>query len=224
MADEYVAQSVDLSQLDLVPEADVVDAINPDADFSDVPPPVPDPEKGDAWMAKPKLINFKDTTSPLKTMKDSANPNAHHLMLQVEWELVDSRLEGTIWEGNTMRTWPSTMPGRSGTSEIDTLLKVYTGKAGVGMSRKQKIEALVPYLQAEQPIKVVTEWRAEIPEQDKEKLAKRPDATKTIKYGMGSFPVVEGSNPPIYKHIFEDPRYPGIPVRTRAVVAAYKSL
>lgn len=218
MADEFVAQGIDLSQLDLVEEGSV-DAINPDADFSDSPPPVPDLEKGDAWVAKPKLINFKDLDAPLKTQKDPNNPNAVHLMLQVGWVLCDPRLEGTIWEDNELRAWPSTRPGFSGTSEVDTLLKIYTGKAGVGMSRKEKIHTLLPFLQAETPIGVVTEWRAEI---EDTRANARPDSTQVIKRGMRTFPKVEGSEQ--YKHIFTDPRYPEAEVRTRAVVKAYKSL
>jgi hypothetical protein len=218
--EDFSAQSIDLSQLDLVQEG-TVDNINPDADFGDAPPPVPDPAKGDFWVAVPKLINFKGSESPLKTTKDSNNPNAAHLMLQIEWELSDTRLEGSIWQGNKLRTWPSTRPGFSGTSEVDSLLRAYTGKAGVGMSRMEKIKTVLPFLQAASPVGLVTEWRSEVAQPTDD----NPENTKIIRRGMAKHPIVEGTEAnPVYKHIYEDVRYPNEEVRVRAHVTGYRSV
>lgn len=203
-------QTLDLSNLNLEMEAPV-DEVNPEANMEDTPPPVDDGE----WSAVPVLVANEDGSFVKLQKGDEKGP---HPALAIDWVLRDPRLEGTIHFDSKIRVWPSTRVGYNQTSEIDQLLKCYTGKSGAGMSRLQKVAAVIPFLQASTPLAIQTQWTAETPD-PKDTSGKK---TVVIRRGQKSFPKIGNSEK--HNHIITDDRYPGADIVTRAKIKTYRPL
>lgn len=123
-------------------EFDVVEEIDENAMVTDAPPP---PEPG-PWQVKLALATdaVKDPAKlvgvdrfPAKCVGKIKTPG--HLQIVLDLELQDP----TGAKHRPKREWFNTMVFQGvKTSAVDTLLRALTGKAGVGLSNKQKIEML----------------------------------------------------------------------------------
>lgn len=134
-----------------------------------------------------------------------------HLYMTLKYEALN---DAGVAVGQ-IRDWPNTMIGqRVRTSAIDTLLKVLTGRAGVGLSTKQKIESLYDLLASgPQVAEAEIDWVGEISVPDEKKSNKTgKDETKRIKAmkdgkvlsTMTSFPSVKVGGEQVYKPVTED--------------------
>jgi hypothetical protein len=176
----------DFSDLELLTDIGTeVEVINPDADMESVVLP---PE-GKKYVVIPKLIAMKGT----ETHYTKPNKAGKLQFVGIDWKIEDP---GKPWHGQSSRTWPSTSLNRAGTTEVDVLLRAYTGKAGVGQMDKVKVGALGKILLAGQPIKVDIQWEAQLRVQGEPEDTEQKDKLnfKVILRGMTKFPKLESGN------------------------------
>lgn len=212
---------------------DVVEEIDESALSTDQAPP---PAKGcyqirvslalDAVTAENKLFNPEDRF-PGKCVGKFEFSNQDglqkHLYLVTNYEVLNDA-------GNVIgqqREWNNTMVGmKIKTSAIDTLLKVITGKAGVGLNRVQKVAALYDELASgPKVVEAEIDWVGEITVPDEKKSVKKgTDETKRVKAKkdgkllstMTNFPYAEVGGEKVYKPVNEDDD--GAEVRTGWVI------
>lgn len=208
-------ESIDLSNLSLFGE---VVEVNPEANLNDTPPPPPDSD----YRATPELVtsddgNFVKLGKPPKT----GNGRPPLQLIGVDWSI---QAEGYPFDGAKIRTWPSTRMQQNRTTEIDVLYRAYTGRAAIGLTEGQKVQAVIEYLQAGQPLVVETEWAAQV-------MAEETDENnnRTVLRKMERFPKDANGN---YIPLVSMDQHPnaklreelkGYEVRTQARIVNYKS-
>ncbi len=191
---------VDINSLD---QFNDVETIDPDSSIYDSTPPPPDGwhllklsvvKDGIAEKARIGGEQFQNALGYFKFF-DRDGKEQKHLMLVVDFQIAE---DGKPWNKQSVRQWVNTM--KSGeTTAVDTLLRVLTGQAGVGLANNQKMTKLYQAIAAEPVIQAKTRWILQAAEatpvldkQGKQKL-KGSGAEKTefkvFKYGMASFPV-----------------------------------
>lgn len=211
--DQYTDQDLEkgvglsLDELNLFQE---VEAVDPDADLTDMPPPPP--ERADGYLAIPHLKTVDDKGNFIKLRKDRKPQFA------VDFEIQDP---GQRWNGLKLSTWPSPAVQRSGTSEADAIIKAYTGQSAAGLTDQKKMQFLYEKFAAQAPLRIVIEWRAEMEDPDSPKDARGFGKTKTILYGMSKFPQDVVNGEVVYRPVKTDEKT-GAPVRTVARITTYR--
>jgi hypothetical protein len=139
-----------------------------------------------------------------------------HLMLAIEFQVNE---DGKLWNKQTIRQWPTTMKTGESTG-VDTLLRVLTGQAGVGLSHKDKILKLYAAIAAEPLVMGKTRWILQAteltPVLDKSGKPKvkgsgeEKTEYKIFQYGMKSFPLDASKQwpdgTPKHRLLEEDPK------------------
>lgn len=90
-------------------------------------------------------------------------------MYAVEWTIQDEGIpmppqfhQFKFVAGQKLNSWPSTRVNeRTNTTEIDAILRAYTGKTGYGYSVGDKMKAAYKLLTSAQPIRIATMWEAQ---------------------------------------------------------------
>jgi len=200
-----VAAPVDINSLDQFNDVEQIDA---DASIYDSTPPPPDgwhPVKLSVvkdGIAEKSRIGGEQFQNALGYFKffDRDGKEQKHLMLVVDFQIA---ADGKPFNKQSTRQWVNTM--KSGeTTAVDTLLRVLTGQAGIGLANNQKMTKLYQAIVAEPVILAKTRWILQATEASpvldkggKQKL-KQSGAEKTefkiFKYGMNSFPVETDGN------------------------------
>lgn len=193
------AGGLDINSLDQFNDVEEIDG---DASIYDSTPPPPDGWHqftvrlvkdgidsskrvgGDGYQGALGAFQFTDRDGKLQK----------HLMLAIEFQVNE---DGMAWNKQTVRQWPNTMKTGESTA-VDTLLRVLTGQAGVGLSHKDKVLKLYSALAAEPQVMgktrwilVATELTPVIGKDGKQKVkgsGEEKTEYKTFKYGMNSFP------------------------------------
>lgn len=215
MPDQQMDQIIDIDALSLFSE---VEDINPEANFNDQPPLPPEFDGSGApirYLTVMKLIQDAKTGAVAKPKQ--TNQGKPYLMLSLDFLIED---EGMPWHGTGVRSWPSTMVGRAGTSEIDSLLKALTGAPGLGMSHGQKVQTVLQYINAGKPVRITGRWEAAetLPKEEREAGAAYP---KPFVRGMINFPkraLPDGSV--VYEELENNPDT-GKPCQTNFRITGY---
>lgn len=93
-------------------------------------------------------------------MKDGSK----HLMIVVTHEIIS---ENPKFNGQRWDEWMSSKADKfTQTSQVDTLLRAITGRAGVGMRTNQKVKHLYDILVTEPIILAEIEWKGQVPKLD----------------------------------------------------------
>src|SRR5574337_846300 len=142
------SEGFSLDELSLYSEVQA--GVNPDAELD--ARPAPPPEREDGYLAIPTLIPNEDGT-PFKKREEKdkgGNVVAEHPQLTVEFAIQDP---GQRWDGAKFRSWPSTVVQRSQTTEMDAIIRAYTGQSPVGWSKGQKAKFCYDQFVGQAPIR-----------------------------------------------------------------------
>lgn len=175
--------------------------------------------QADKYQGAMQLVEFNDKDGALQ----------RHFMLVIDSQIAEDGKQGN---GQSARKWISTMPQKVNdrtTTEIDTLLGVLSGQAGVGLSRLQKADKLYQILLTEPLAWGKTQWILQATEGTTVKDRKTGEARLKqsgeareeyviFKYGMKSFEV-DGKT----QLLEEDPKT-GTPARTKWQITDVKPL
>lgn len=206
--DDMIGKGVSLADLDLFDEIENVD---PNADLTDTPPPPPENPAG--YLATPTL-KLGDNGQPAIKINNAKKPQ-----VSVTWEIV----EDGKYKGRKFFTYPSTMVTRSGTSEVDQLIKAYTNKSAAGMPDGNKMKVLINLLQTGRPLRIVGEWRFEAEDPAATPNAEGRRKSKTYVYGMKNFPAEQVGNEVVYRPLKFNPNDPNHAGNTEFRIVTYKS-
>lgn len=215
MPDLQMDSIIDMDALSLFSE---VEDINPEADFTDRPPLPPEFDSNGTpirYLVTMKLIQDSKTGAVAKPKQTSQGKA--YLMLSLDYLIED---EGMPWNGTGVRAWPSTMVGRAGTSEVDSLLKALTGSPGLGMSHGQKVQTVLQYINAGKPVRISGRWEA-TETLSKEEREAGADYPRPFVRGMANFPKrVLPSGSEVYDELENNPAT-GKPCQTNFRVVGY---
>lgn len=157
---EVKNQMVDLDNLEMFSE---VASIDPEANFSDMPSLPPEFDAAGnkiKYMVVPRFVLTEDGKY-LKRQPPKNKPDAPmsecNIQVNAEYVIED---EGMPWHHTRVRAWPSTRVTNAGTSEIDSILKAYTGTPGIGLTNGQKAKSLCEKIAAGIPFRITLRWEA----------------------------------------------------------------
>lgn len=220
---------INLAELELFAEAD--NTIDPNANIDDAPPLPPEfDENGKEikYLVTPEMVTDEKSGAPVKVIQFK-NGDRDVQGLQFLGLICHVMDEGKPWNKTRLRSWPSTRV-RSGTTEVDQILKAYLGQqyasAGAHLwAIGVKVKYLAEQFAAQRPFRVTLQWEASKPKKNADgSAALRPNGQQDyerVRKGMKNFPThTLADGRVVFEQLESDPAT-GEEVRTDARIVSY---